>query len=244
MRTRIRAIAVAMSAVTGVLFAVAASGPASGHGGNPDMLPAGSYACTRWVQSSQGAYISGMTNSPAATFTTRMSTTLGGPETVIFTSVTREISYQIPGNAYPTYRILVTPPTAGTFFLRNCVEATNGPLYWFRLQVESAVRPSIGHGPLQARLGPGGRHCGFSVDGPTIGLGDGAARLTATSTVPVRFSIIGMNEDYASLGPVFSVTATSVDRVFTPASNVSETSACAENTSNAVAVVSFSLSPA
>jgi hypothetical protein len=198
MRTRIRAIAVAMSAVTGVLFAVAASGPASGHGGNPDMLPAGSYACTRWVQSSQGAYISGMTNSPAA----------------------------------------------GTFFLRNCVEATNGPLYWFRLQVESAVRPSIGHGPLQARLGPGGRHCGFSVDGPTIGLGDGAARLTATSTVPVRFSIIGMNEDYASLGPVFSVTATSVDRVFTPASNVSETSACAENTSNAVAVVSFSLSPA
>jgi hypothetical protein len=173
-----------------------------------------------------------------------MSTTLGGPETVIFTAVTREISVKLPGNVYPTYDILVTPPTPGTYFLRNCVEATNGALYWFRLQIRSATSPSIGLGPLQARLGPGGRHCGFSLNGPSIGLGDDAARITGSSTEPVRFTITGMNEDYASIGPIYAVTATSVDHVHVAAPNVSAMGACVENTSNATADVSVHLSPA
>jgi hypothetical protein len=243
MRTRIRVASVAASVAAGILLAVAASGPASAHGGNPDMLPAGSYACTQWVQAS-ASYIRGMTNYPRATFTTRMSATLGGPETVIFTAVTREISVQLPGNVYPTYDILVTPPTPGTYFLRNCVEATHGALYWFRLRNQAASSPSIGLGPLQARLGPGGRHCGFALNGPSIGLGDDAARLTATSTVPVRFSVTGMDEDYGSMGPILSVTATSVDHVHVAAANVSGMGACAENTSTATADVSFHLAPA
>jgi hypothetical protein len=243
MRTRIRAASLAVSAAAGILFAVAASGPTAAHGGNPDMLPAGSYACTPWVQSSNGSYIRGMTNHNRATFTTRISTTLGGPETVIFTAVTREIAVQLPGNVYPTYNVLVTPPTAGTYFLRNCVEATHGALYWFRLRIETSPgSPALG--PMQARLGPGGRHCGFSLNGPSIGLGDDAARLTATSTVPVRFSITGMDEDYASLGPIFGVTAASVDHVHVAAANVSAMGACAENTSDSTAVVSFTLVPA
>jgi len=233
-----------LSAVAGLLLAVGVAGPASALGGNPDMLPDGSHACTQWVQSSHGSYISGYAAWHKGTFTTRMSTTLGGPETVIFTSVTHEVSYRAPGATYPTYRILVTPPTAGTFFLRNCVAAADGPVYWFRLAVESADRPSLGLGPLQATLGPGGRHCGFDLNGPAIGLGDDAVRLTATSTVPVRFSITGMNEDYASIGPIFAVTATSVDQVFAPAANVSGVGACAENTGTATAVVSFALASA
>jgi hypothetical protein len=244
MRTRIRVASVAASAAAGILLAVAGSGPASGHGGNPDMLPAGGHACTQWVQTSGGNFIRGMTNYPKATFTTRMSTTLGGPETVIFTAVTREISVHYPGNVYPTYDILVTPPTPGTYFLRNCVAATHGALYWFRLSNRTASSPSATVGPMQARLGPGGRHCGFSLNGPSIGLGDDAARLTATSTVPVRFSVTGMDEDYASIGPIFSVTATSVDHVHVAAANVSAMGACAENTSTATADVSFHLSPA
>jgi hypothetical protein len=243
MQTRIRAASVAVAATAGLLLAVAASGPASALGGNPDMLPAGSYACTQWVQSSSGSFIRGMTNYNKATFTTRMSTTLGGPETVIFTSVTREVSVRLPGNVYPTYQVLVTPPTSGTYFLRNCVEATHGALYWFRLRNEAAS-PSPALGPMQAQLGPGGRHCGFNLNGPSIGLGDDAARLSAASTVPVRFSVTGMDEDYASIGPIFSVTSTSVDHVHVAAANVSAMGACAENTSNTTAVVSFSLVPA
>jgi hypothetical protein len=244
MRIRIRVASVAMAAAAGTLFAVAASGPASALGGNPDMLPAGSLACTQWVQSSGGNYIRGMTNYHRATFTTRMSTAVGGPETVIFTAVTPEISVMLPGNRYPTYEILVTPPTPGTFFLRNCVEATHGALYWFRLSNRPATNPSAILGPMQARLGPGGRHCGFSLNGPSIGLGDDAARLTASSTVPVRFSVTGMDQDYGAMGPIFSVTATAVDHVHVAAENVSAMGACAENTSNQVADVSFHLAPA
>jgi hypothetical protein len=243
MRTRIRAASVAVSVAAGILLAAAGSGPATAHGGNPDMLPAGGYACTQWVQSSSGSYIRGMTNFPRATFTTRMSTTLGGPETVVFSAVTREVSVHLPGNVYPTYNVLVTPPSPGTYFLRNCVEATHGALYWFRLRIEgNPASPALG--PMQARLGPGGRHCGFSLNGPSIGLGDDAARLTATSTTPVRFSVTGMDEDYASIGPIFSATGTSVDHVHVAAANVSAMGACAENTTNTTAVVSFTLVPA
>jgi hypothetical protein len=83
-----------------------------------------------------------------------------------------------------------------------------------------------------------------SLNGPSIGLGDDAARITGSSTGPVRFTITGMNEDYASIGPIFGVTATSVDHVHVAAANVSEMGACVENTSNATADVSLHLSPA
>jgi hypothetical protein len=124
------------------------------------------------------------------------------------------------------------------------VQATHGALYWFRLQNRAASSPSAVLGSMQARLGPGGRHCGFSLNGPSIGLGDDAARITGTSTMPVRFTVTGMDEDYASIGPIFGVTATSVDHVHVAATNISAMGACVENTSTATADVSFHLAPA
>jgi hypothetical protein len=220
------------AAAAGVLLATAAAGTANALGGNPDMLPAGSLACTDWVQSSQGAYLRGFADYNPATFTTRMASTPGGPETTIFTSVTHDIPYNV----------LVTMPGGGTQYLRNCVEATSGPVYRYSIRIQGAGAGRSDVGPHQALLGPGGRHCGDYVEGPTVGLDDGVTRLTASSNIPVRFYLTATNEDYAFVGAVLGVTGTSIDQVYVPPANFSSISACAENTSSTTATVSFEIS--
>lgn len=225
------------------LLALGLAAPA--HAANPYMLPAGSTACTDWVRSSAGAYIRGRADHVPATFTTRMSTSVGGPETTIFTQVAREVQIHYPGNDYPTYRLLITPPTPGTYFFRNCVTASHGSDYRFKLAVEgngSGAQSDVG--PHQATLGPGGRHCGDWLPGPSIGLGDGPGRLTGTASVPVTFSFTATDDGYGDMGPVHSVVGTTVNEVFAPGPNISSLSACVTNTSNTMATVAFELDEA
>jgi hypothetical protein len=233
----------ALLTLTGVVIAgLVMTAPAGALGGNPDMLPAGSTACTDWVRTAKGAYLSGYADYNPATFTTRMSTSPGGQETTIFRSVTREVSIHFPGNDYPTYRVLVTPPTSGTFFLRNCVTASNGPVYRFELGVQGNDPGGLADvGPHQATLGPGGRHCGDFVEGPSIGRDDGVARLVGSATAPVTFSITATDADYGFVGAVFSVTGTGVDRVFVPGADISSLRACVTNSGTATASASFEL---
>lgn len=216
------------------------AGPAAA--ANNDMLPAGSTACTDRVQSSAGAYIRGRADNAPATFTMRMSTTPGGQETTIFTQVTREVRIQIPGNEYPTFRVLVAPPAPGTYYFRNCVTASNGADYRFSLSVEGNGAGQSDVGPHETVLGPGGRHCGDWLPGPASGLGNGVARLVGTSTVPVAFSLTATDTDYAFLGAVFTRTAATVDEVYASGPDISSLSACVTNTSAMFATVSFELS--
>jgi hypothetical protein len=225
------------------ILSLALAVPAGALAGNPDMLPAGSTACTDWVRTSGGAYLSGRADYNPGTFTTRMSTGPGGPETTIHTTVTREVSVRLPGNPYPTYRVLVTPPSPGTFYLRNCVAANNGPVYRFDLRVEGNGPGLADVGPHQATLGPGGRHCGDFVEGPSIGLDDGVARLAGSASAPVTFFLTATDSDYAFVGGVFSVTGTAVDRVYVPDANISSLSACVTNSGTTTASVSFELTP-
>ena len=211
---------------------------------NPYMLPAGSTACTDWVHSANGAYIRGRADNVPATFTTRMSTSVGGPETTIFTQTTREVQIQIPGNDYPTLRVLVQPPTPGTYFFRNCVNASQGSDYAFRLAVERNGAGQSDVGPHQATLGPGGRHCGDWLAGPSIGISDGVGRLVGTSTAPVAFSLTATDVDYGHLGDVFIRTGTAIDEVYASPPHISSLSACVTNTSTVFATVSFELSQA
>jgi hypothetical protein len=225
----------AAAAAAGVLLATGAAGPANALLGNPDALPAGSIACTDWVRSSQGATIRGYADYNQATFTTRVSSTPGGPETVLFRSVTRQITPEFSG-------VLVTPASGGSHYLRNCLEATGGPVYRYQLTITSSDRSGLADvGPHQATLGPGGYHCGDYVEGPSVGRDDGVARLTGTATAPVRFDIVGTNEDWGYIGPVFSVTATGVDQVFVPQANVSSLKVCVTNTSSGTATAEFEL---
>ncbi len=221
----------ALAVATGLLLTTATAGTANALGGNPDMLPAGSRACTDWVQSDQGAYLRGRADYNRATFTTRMASTPGGPETTIFTAVTGDVPNTV-----------VTKPGDGTRYLRNCVEATNGPVYRYSIRIQGVGAGAADVGPHHAVLGPGGRHCGDYVEGPTVGLGDGVTRLVAGSNVPVHFYLTATNEDYAFVGRVFGVAGTSVDRTYVPPANVSSISACVENTSSTTATVSFEIS--
>jgi len=206
-------------------------------------LPAGSTACTDWVLSSEGVYLRARADNVPATFTTRMSTTLGGPETTIFSQTTREVQTpQLPGNDYPTLRVLVTPPTPGTYFLRNCVTASQGSAYRYIINTEGNGPGQADVGSHQATLTPGGRLCGDWLPGPAIGLGDGVARLTGTANTPVRFSITATDTDYAFLGEVFGTTGTDVAPTYVAPSYISSLSACVTNTSTTVATVAFELS--
>lgn len=138
--------------------------------------------------------------------------------------------------------MLVTPPTSGTFFLRNCVIASNGPVYRFELGVQGNDAAGLADvGPHQATLGPGGRHCGDFVEGPSIGRDDGVARFVGSASAPVTFSITATNADYGFVGAVFSVTGTGVDRVFVPGADISSLRACVTNTGTAMASASFEL---
>lgn len=205
------------------------------------MLPAGSTACTNWVQSSAGAYLQGSADYNPATFTTRVASSVGGQETTVFSSSTRQISVQRPGNPYPTYNVLVQPPGAGTVYLRNCVTASSGPVYRFKLSIWNNGPGAWDVGPHQATLGPGGRHCGDYIEGPSIGLDDGATRLVASSTVPVLFYLTATDENYAFAGGVFMVTGTAIDQVYRPDANISSLSGCVQNTASTPATVSFEL---
>jgi hypothetical protein len=236
-----RRLLIVLAGVVLLLLGLAVPAGASGDSGT---LPAGSTACTDRVLSSSGAFIRGRADNVPATFTTRISTTPGGPETTIFTQVTREVAIHFPGNDYPTYRLLITPPTPGTYYFRNCVTATHGSDYRFRLAVEGNGQFDSDIGPHTATLAPGGRHCGDWLSGPSIGLGDGAARLIGSASAPVTFSLSATDSDYGFLGDVFLVTGAAVNEVYLPPSYISSTSACATNTSNTTVTVSFELDPA
>jgi hypothetical protein len=224
-------------------MSLAVTTPAAALGGNPDMLPAGSTACTDWVRSSGGAYLIGYADFNPGTFTTRMSTSVGGPETTLFTTVTNVVKIHHPGNDYPTERILVKPPTSGTFLLRNCVSANHGPVYRFGLGIAPNGPADTDVGPHQATLGPGGRHCGDFVAGPADGTSRGTARLVASASAPVTFSLIATNAEYAFRGTVFQTTGTAVDHVFQADADTSTLRACVTNSGTARASASFEMSP-
>jgi hypothetical protein len=213
--------------------------------GMPDALPSGSWACTDWVQSSQGVTIRGIADYNPATFTTRMASSVGGPETTVDSAVAKgELQIQEPGKEYPTYNIPVNPRPGVTAFFRNCIEATSGPQYRFGLTIGANQNAVIDLGPHEARLGPGGKHCGDWVAGPWDGAG-GNARIAGNANVPVRFYLMGTDgESYASRGSVFQVTGSAVNVVYVADPRLSDLRACVENTSTATATVSFELSPA
>jgi hypothetical protein len=225
-----------------LLVALGSTAPAAA--ANVDMLPAGSTACTDRVHSSAGAFIRGRADNVPATFTMRMASTAAGPETTIFTQVAREVQIQVPGNDYPTYRVLVQPPSPGTYYFRACVTASHGSDYRFKLAADINGPGQSDVGPHEAVLGPGGRHCGDWLAGPASGLGNGLARLTGTSTVPVAFSLNAFDADYGHLGDIFARTGTAVDEVYVSGAHISSLSACVINTSASFATVSFELSQA
>jgi hypothetical protein len=220
---RMRACSMVMTLAALAAAIICAPASAAGFGG---ALQPGSTVCTDWLRSDGGGvYLRGYAaGSGTYTWTMRMSKTPGGPETEIFRAVARELTRN------------VVPPTAGTFFYRNCLNVGSQQATGYRLTLSPGIRsvnPVGGIGPHTATLAPGSVACGEFAMGP--------ARLTGSSDRTVYWSLRGTDLDYAFLGDIFAVTGAAVDQRFDLGPWLFSMDACATNTAPVTATVSFEL---
>lgn len=219
MRTRSCLIAVA------ALVAAAANGPA-GAAGFGGALQAGSTVCTDWLRTDGGGvYLLGYAAGAGTyTWTMRMSSAAGGPETVIFRAVATSITRN------------VVPPAKGRFFYRNCLNVSNQQAAGYRLTLAAGIgniNPVYGIGPHTATITPGSTACGEFAMGPV--------RLRGTSNQVVFWSLRGTDMDYGPMGDIFSTVGATVNPAIDPGPTVVSTDACATNTAPVTARVSFEL---
>ncbi|MGW3347289.1 hypothetical protein ACWDA3_28645 [Nonomuraea rubra] len=223
MRRRITVLALAL--VAGLIGVALVAVPAQADAG---WIPPGSTVCTDRTGSGAGVVIHATNNNGPAVWTVRASSTAGGAETEIFRRVTADI------DTYPT----IIHPDGGFRFYRMC--ATNPRTDGFRMVVifnMTGKDPAgqAGVGPHTAVLTPhvsGGNFCG--------GVISGARRFVASSDVPVRFKISGVDQDDQTR-TILDVTGTAFDQPITVPPDLVAVSACVYNTSRAKATTSFDL---
>ncbi|MEO3876284.1 hypothetical protein ABGB18_46605 [Nonomuraea sp. B12E4] len=222
-RRRITTLAPAL--VAGLFGAALLAVPAKADAG---WIPPGSTVCTDQAGSGTGVVISATNNNGPAVWTVRAAATADGAETEIFRRVTADI------DNHPT----ITHPNPGFRYYRMC--ATNPRTDRFRMVVkfnmvtrDPAGQAGIGpHRAVLTRHESGGNFCGGLMSGPL--------RFVASSDVPVRFQITGVDQDDQSR-TVLDVTGTAFDQAVTLPPEVFAVSACVHNTSSAGATVSFDL---
>jgi hypothetical protein len=214
-KRRVAVLAVAILVGTGLTGVTA--GPAQAFVGGS--LPPGSTVCTDSVRTDQGVAFYGRLSSPSALWTVFASATADGPQTTLLRLPTQE-----PSTTYVNW--------PGTFYYRLCVAntaTTTGGLR-FAFFARSFANADHGAGVFTAVLGPGGRYCAPSTSV--------AARLTGTSTVPVRWTAEVENFNADFLRTEDYGTSATIDRAVTPGDDEIFT-ACVANTSAATATLSF-----
>ncbi len=189
-------------------------------------LPPGSTVCTQQIRSSQGvAFYGGLVvaaTGPTALWTVHASETETGPETTLL---------RLPSGE-PTTTYVSWP---GTLFYRLCVTNTTTKVAGLRVSFFPQGAGAVGGiGPATAVLGPSGSYCALE----TIS----TARLTGTSTVPVRWMARVDNLDGDRLRIEEFGTSTTVDRLLTPSPSFDENfTVCVVNTSTSTATISLDL---
>ena len=201
----------------------AGSGPAGAAGFGGALQP-GSTVCTDWLRTDGGGvYLNGYASgSGTYTWTMLMSASPGGPEVEILRAVSTGLTRQ------------VFPPSAGTFFYRNCLNVSNRQAAGYRLTISAGVRsvnPVYGVGPHTAQLAPGSTACGEFTMATTV--------LRGSSDRTVQWSARGTDMDYSPVGRVFLMNGSAVDQVLDPGASLSSLDACAANTGSAPVTVSF-----
>jgi len=218
MRKRLYGIVAAV--VSGVAISVVLASPASAWD-NAANLKVGNEVCSPQVQAT-GARLYGSILNGSGTGSIRVASSAGGAETVLWSATGSNLNFD---------KSLVAP-APGTFF-RGCVKitaATSNTWTKFGLLPSGTI---TGAGSHTALLSPGARFCG--------GSGEGRVRLLGTANAAVTFSVNGFDQDYQSIGPVFSVTGTSVDQVFTSSPDLTGLEMCVNNTSQQTVAASFKL---
>lgn len=219
-RKRMAAIAGAVLAGASVLSGASAA-QAAPPGGT---LPPGSVVCTKRVQAPQGVAFYGFFQVPVtgatALWTVYASATGTGPETTLLRLPSRE----------PTTTYVSWP---GTFFYRLCVTNTTSAAGGLRFNFfAQGFDSTASAGPVTAVLGPTGRYCFLATSVP--------ARLTGTSTVPVRWTVDVENGNADFLRTEDLGTSATIDRQLTPGADEFHR-VCVTNTSASTATISYDL---
>ncbi len=215
--TRKRVAALAAAIVLGAGLAVSGANSAQASVGGS--LPSGSTVCTNGVRSDRGMAFYGSISTTTALWTVYASTTADGPGAALLRLPTKEPSTTYvnwPGTLY--YRLCVTNTTTTTGGLR------------FAFFAQAGANAEVGFGVFTAVLGTGGRYCA-----PATSV---AARLTGTSTIPVRWTANVENFNADFLRTEDYGTSTGINRAVTPADDEIFT-ACVTNTSAGTATLSF-----
>jgi hypothetical protein len=219
----LRRLVLVGGAVLGLGFALA--GPAAASQGGM-YLKTGDRVCTDQAYSETGVRISAWVLSGRGTVSVSAASTAGGAETVIWsvtesTGVDQHVYHSSPGT-YFRLCVTITTHAVNTW--------TKQFLYGFGASAAADI------GPNWASLSPGASACGDRYLGPV--------QLTGTATGPATWYITALDEDYGSVGTVFSIQGSSVDTVFTPPPNLTLLEMCVQNTSQARIDASWELSGA
>ena len=218
-RKRIAALAGAMLLGTTVALSWTTGAQAATTAG----LPPGSTVCTEKIRSSVGvAFYGGMSAAvanPAPLWTVHASTTETGPETTLL----RLTSYD-PGTTYVSW--------PGTLFYKLCVTNTTSARGGLRFSFFAQDRNAVGGiGPATAVLGPTGSYCALLAIAP--------ARVTGTSTVPVRWRADVTNFDDERVRTDEFGTSTTLDQQLVGPDEIF--AVCVTNTSTSTATISLDI---
>ena len=223
---RKRLVGIVMATVGGVVLSAVPAGSASAWD-NAANLKVGDTVCTGQTSAANVRLYGSILNG-AGTASIRVATSVGGPETVVWSTTGSNGT-----NLHFDKKLTATAP--GQFF-RGCVGITAQTINtWTKFGLlinttESEV------GQRTATLAPGSRYCGDNGMGPV--------RMRGTASASVTWTINAFDNDYGFVGTVFSVGGASVDQVFTPGPDLSLLEMCVINTSNQTITASFDLSQA
>lgn len=208
--------------IGGVVLAVAAPAGIAEAGWDVGAgLKTGDTICSPLMQTKSGRMYGSIVNG-AGTATIRVSSSVGGPETIVYTQSGTNL------NINKT----VTAP-AGSF-MRGCIKITAHTINTWTKTALFAADTYWQSGPFEAiSLSPGARYCGDS--------GINTVRLLGNASAPVTWTLNGLDNDYAFVGTVFSTTGASVNTTYTSTPDLSDLEMCVVNTSSQTVSATFDL---
>jgi hypothetical protein len=184
-------------------------------------LKTGDTVCGPQFQTTSGRMYGSIVNG-TGTATIRVASTLGGPETVVFSQTGINLNVN---------QTVTAPPGS---YMRGCIKITAHTINtWTKVSL-FASGTFTQASPFEAvSLSPGARFCGDS--------GIGTVRLLGSANAPVTWTLNGLDNDYAFVGTVFSVAGSTVDTTYTSGPDLADLEMCVVNTSQQTVTATFDL---
>jgi hypothetical protein len=182
-------------------------------------LKTGDTVCGPRFQTTSGRMYGSIVNG-AGTATIRVASTVGGPETVVFSQT---------GTNLNVNKTVTAPPGS---YMRGCIQITAHTINtWSKVSLFASGTVSPGQ-PVRG---------GFAVAGRAVLRGQRDRDRTAARIRERTWALNGIDNDYAFVGTVFSVTGSSVDTTYTSGPDLADLEMCVVNTSQQTVTATFDL---